>query len=378
MPFEHYIHQGAKRLRCGYTTGSCAALASKAAAQILLTGEAAKTVSLTTPKGLPVTAEVLNVRQTSDSVSCAVQKDAGDDWDATDGVLVYAEVRRTDSGIQIDGGAGVGRVTLAGLNQPVGAAAINAGPRRMIAEALSEICEKSGYPGGLSVLISIPGGEELARKTFNPRLGITGGLSILGTSGIVEPQSLQALVASIEVEIKMQAAQGEKRLILTPGNYGEAFLTQYPLPPEIPQVKCSNFIGDCLDFAAQNGFTEVLLVGHIGKLGKLAGGIMNTHSRFADCRTELFAAHAAACGASQSAILQILEAATSEACITLLDEENLREPVLNRMAEAIQRHLDFRAAEVFSVGAVLFSTVHGLLAETSGAKVLLEKWRQHG
>lgn len=378
MPFEHYIHQGAKRLRCGYTTGSCAALAAKAAAQMLLTGETVESVSILTPKGLPVTVEVLNVSRTADSVSCAVQKDAGDDWDATDGVLVYAEVRRIETGIQIDGGTGVGRVTLEGLNQPVGAAAINSEPRRMITEALSEVCEKTDCTGGLSALISVPGGEALAQKTFNPRLGIVGGISILGTSGIVEPQSLQALVSSIEVEIKMRAAQGEKRLILTPGNYGEAFLAEHPLPPEIPQVKCANFIGDCLDFAAQNGFTEVLLVGHIGKLGKLAGGIMNTHSRFADCRTELFAAHAAACGASQSAVLRILEAATSEGCITLLDEENLREPVLERMAEAIQRHLDFRAAGAFSVGAVLFSTVHGLLAETSGAKHLLEKWRQDG
>ena len=376
MPFEHYIHQGAKRLRCGYTTGSCAALAAKAAAQMLLTGKAIETVSILTPKGLPVTVEVLDVSRTADFVSCAVQKDAGDDWDATDGVLVYANVRRKDAGIQIDGGAGVGRVTLRGLNQPVGAAAINSEPRRMLAEALTEVCQKADYAGGLSVLIFVPGGEALAQKTFNPRLGIVGGISILGTSGIVEPQSLQALVASIEVEIKMQAAQGGTRLILTPGNYGEAFLAEQPLPPEIPQVKCANFIGDCLDFAAQNGFTEVLLVGHIGKLGKLAGGIMNTHSRFADCRTELFAAHAAACGASQSAVLQLLEAATSEACIARLDEENLREPVLERMAQAIQRHLDFRAAGAFSVGAVLFSIAHGLLAETSGAKHLLEKWRQ--
>ena len=377
MPFEYYIHQGAKRLRCGYTTGSCAALAAKAAAQMLLSDETIESVSIVTPKGLPVCVSVLDITRSENTVRCAVQKDAGDDCDVTDGALVYAAVTKTAAEIIVDGGEGVGRVTQKGLDQPIGAAAINSAPRRMIEKELCALCTQYDYKGGFSAVISVPNGAALAAKTFNPQLGICGGISILGTSGIVEPQSLQALLDSIEVEVKMHAAQGKKRLVLTPGNYGEAFLAAHPLPKEIPTVKCANFIGDTLDFAAQNGFSEVLLVGHIGKIAKLAGGIMNTHSRVADCRTELFAAHAAVCGASQSCVKKIMDAATTDACIALLDAENLRDAVLQSMAQAIQMHLNHRAAGAFATGAVLFSNAYGLLTQTNGAAALLEKWGKY-
>ena len=198
--------------------------------------------------------------------SCAVRKDGGDDPDATNGILICAAVeRRPEEGIHIDGGTGVGRVTKPGLNQPAGNAAINDTPRRMIREAVEEICEMHGYGGGMSVVISIPEGEEIAGRTFNPRLGILGGISILGTSGMVEPMSERALLETIGLELRQKRLAGCERLILTPGNYGTAFLRDH-LGIELDQaVKCSNFIGDTLDLAVQEKLRQVLLVGHGGK-----------------------------------------------------------------------------------------------------------------
>ncbi|MEG0753524.1 MAG: cobalt-precorrin-5B (C(1))-methyltransferase CbiD [Angelakisella sp.] len=377
MAFEHYIEHGTKRLRCGYTTGSCAALAAKAAVQMLLTGMKTEAVTIRTPKGLPVTASVLNIAMQSDAVRCAVCKDAGDDCDVTDGALVFATVTKVEKpGVSIDGGMGIGRVTKPGLDQPVGAAAINSTPRRMIAEAVAEVGVTYGYSGGFSVLIEMPDGERLAQKTFNPNLGIVGGVSILGTSGIVEPQSLQALIDSIGVEVRMLAAGGAKQLIITPGNYGEAFLQQYPELVILPQVKCANFIGDTLDFAAANGFQELLLVGHIGKTVKLAGGIMNTHSRYADCRTELFALHAALCGATPPVLRELLSAATSDGCIEILRREQICEATLESISEAAQQYLERRAAGAFAVGLITFSNLYGLLTKSKQAEQILQNWEQ--
>lgn len=376
MAFEHYIISGAKRLRCGYTTGSCAALAAGAAARMLLSGKYQETAVLITPKGLRVEAAVEEITLLTDEVSCAVRKDAGDDCDATDGMLIFAAVRKTDcEGIIIDGGEGIGRVTLRGLDQPVGAAAINSTPLRMITEQVSAVCEELGYTGGLSVTIFAPDGVKIASKTFNPQLGITGGISVLGTSGIVEPQSLSALLDSIEVEIKMLAANGAKRMLLTPGNYAEHFVGEHPELQGIPQVKCANFIGDSLDFAAAYGFAEVLLVSHIGKAVKLAGGIMNTHSRIADCRTELFAAHAACCGASKKVCVELMQSATAEGCLEILEREGLDYQVMKSLMEAMQMHLEHRVAGAFLVGAIVFRNGYELLGNTAQGEQLLQRWR---
>lgn len=376
MPFEHYITQGGKRLRCGYTTGTCAALAAKAAARMLLTGVSVCAETVPTPKGLPVTADIVNISMGASAVACAVKKDGGDDVDATDGILIAAAVSKTSGGISIDGGEGVGRVTLPGLDQPVGNAAINSTPRRMICQALLELAAQYRYDGGFSVVISVPGGMDLAKKTFNPQLGITGGISILGTSGIVEPQSLRALLDSLAVEVRVHAARGVRRLILTPGNYGEHFLQKFPTLAAMPQVKCANFIGDTLDLAAESGMETVLLVGHIGKMVKLAGGIMNTHSRTADCRTELFAVYAALQGAGQAEIQRLMNAATSDACIAILDELGLRRPVLDALTDAAQSHLDRRAGGAMRVGLVTFSNQYGLLTISHTAEQILKEWGQ--
>lgn len=378
MAFEHYIHSGGKRLRCGFTTGTCAALAACGAAQRLLTGRWPQTVSLQTPKGVLVEVPLEDTRMENGGAVCAVRKDAGDDIDQTAGALIEARVCASPlPGIAIDGGTGVGRVTKPGLDQPVGAAAINRVPRQMIREAVARVCEAADYSGGLSVLITVPEGEALAQKTFNPQLGIVGGISILGTSGIVEPMSMQALVDTVALELRQAAAQGHRRAILTPGNYGLDFLRHQGLDAlGIPVIKCSNFIGDALDEAAALKFEEILLVGHAGKLVKLAGGIMNTHSRYADCRTELFCAHAAVCGAGPSVCRALLDAPTSDACLAILDRQGLREPVLNSLLQAIQRHLEHRAAGAYRMGAVLFTNESGELGRTAGTEELIQKWKK--
>lgn len=374
--FEHYIQSGGRRLRCGYTTGTCAALAAWGAATLLLTGHAPAQASLITPKGLPVTVPLLDCRTDGHTARCSVTKDAGDDADVTDGMPITATVERTDTpGIAIDGGTGVGRVTLPGLDQPVGAAAINSVPRKMIAESVGRAARDAGYAGGLKVIISVAGGEQAAAKTFNPRLGIVGGISILGTSGIVEPMSEQALIDTIALELRQAAAKGAKRVILTPGNYGMDFLQAEGLDRLAPVVKCSNYIGDALDAAAAAGFEEILLVGHAGKLVKLAAGVMNTHSRVADARAEVFCAHAALCGGERELCRALMAAPTSDACLDLLDAANLQQPVMESILMAIDTKLAARLCVGCRAGAVLFTNQHGLLGQTPQAKEILKAWQ---
>ena len=381
--FEHYVRSGQKLLRCGYTTGTCAALAAAGAARLLLTGIAPETVALRTPKGIVVEVAPLFCRAAAEGAECAIEKDGGDDVDVTTGLPVIASValRPELSGeVRIHGGEGVGRVTKPGLDQPVGEAAINHVPRAMIKEALEKEAESAGYAGGFDVTISIEGGEEVAKRTFNPHIGVEGGLSVLGTSGIVEPMSQQAILDTIQLEMNQAAlrAGSPRRLILAPGNYGLDYLHErYPEFHAVPVVKTSNFIGDTLDMAAAARFEEVLLVGHVGKLVKVAGGIMNTHSHTADCRTELFCTHAALCGASREVCAALMNAATTDACLELLDSAGLRAPVLESLLRAVQLHLDRRACGAFRVGAVLFSNQHGPLGATDTAAQLLNEWKEH-
>ena len=356
-------------------------MAAAGAARLLLTGRRPASLCLRTPKGWPVEVEPDALELEGGEARCAVRKDAGDDPDVTDGMLVWATVRLTGApGVLIDGGEGVGRVTKPGLDQPVGAAAINRVPRQMIAEAVQTELDAAGWGGGAEVTVSIPGGAERAGRTFNPLLGIEGGLSVLGTSGVVEPMSEEAIVATIEVELRQAAhASPWGRLILTPGNYGAGYLAARGLDRlGAPVVRCSNFIGEALDMAAAERFRQVLLVGHIGKLVKLAGGIMNTHSRMADCRTELFCAHAAAAGASAGLCRALLAAPTTDACVELLDREKLRAPVLASLTEAAQSHIERRAAGAFRAGVALFSNTYGLLGESDAARSLIAEWRKDG
>lgn len=368
---DYYIQNGAERLRCGYTTGSCAALAAAGAADALLGGAFPASETLRTPKGIDVTVPLEDCRLEPGRAVCAVRKDGGDDIDATDGLHIEAAVTLTAAGVDIDGGAGVGRVTQKGLQQPVGAAAINETPRRMIREALAAVAARHGYTGGFAVVISVPEGEAAARKTFNPNLGIVGGISILGTSGIVEPKSLRALLDSIVVELRMRRANGAADILVTPGNYGADFIAKYPRLARLPVVQCANFVGETLDACAALGFRRVLLVGHVGKFCKLAGGVMDTHSRVADCRAEIFAAYAAACGADRGTVERLLASVTSDGCLDILEPLGLLQPVMARIIDKAQQHIDGRVRGAFETGVVFYSSQRGVLGLSDSAQKLI-------
>lgn len=369
---NHFVIQNNKKLRCGYTTGSCAAAAAKAAAFMLLTGHEIHRIDLMTPKKILLHLELLDIRREAESVSCAVRKDGGDDPDATHGLLVYARVKKCgETGVFIDGGIGVGRVTQKGLEQPVGAAAINRVPRQMISEAVREVCEEQEYHGGMEVEISVPGGEEVAKKTFNPRLGIKGGISILGTSGIVVPMSEAALVASIRIEMEMRRANGMEYLLITPGNYGADFVRGNTKLDVENSMKCSNYVGETLDMAVELGVKGILFVAHIGKFIKVAGGIMNTHSRNADARAELMAAFAVRAGADLETAGAILETITTEEAVSILAEKGLISPTVELVCERVKYYLQHRCGGSIRTEAVLFSNTCGYLGETDGARELM-------
>ena len=371
---EHYVIKDNKKLRMGYTTGSCAAAAAKAAAYMLLKKEEVPYVSLLTPKGIQLHLEVLDIQRGENVVSCAIEKDAGDDPDVTNKLWIYARVSLIEQAeIHILGGKGVGIVTKPGLEQPVGSPAINKVPRQMITKELQQVCKNCGYTGGLEVEISVPEGEKTAEKTFNPRLGIIGGISILGTTGIVEPMSEAALVASIRVELKQQVETGHRSLVITPGNYGREFLKDnFPFDLE-RAVKCSNFVGDTIDMAVELGVENILFVAHIGKFIKVAGGIMNTHSRNADARMEILCANAAIAGADTGVLQNIMGAVTTEEGLRLLKEAGILEETMKLVIKKIQFYLDKRSYGKCKIAVVLFSNEQGKLGRTENYPEVAEQ-----
>lgn len=391
---DHYVIRNQKKLRFGYTTGSCAAAAVKGAAEILLGGKKISEVELMTPKGILLNLELLDIRQEENAVSCAVRKDAGDDPDTTDGILVYARAEKlsaSDASEQtgmeadqkeltenkdrflIDGGAGVGRVTRPGLKQPVGEAAINPVPKAMILRSAEEAADRFDYEGRLKITISVPKGEEIAKKTFNPRLGIVGGISILGTSGIVEPMSEKALIDSIRVEMSQHIAMEEEYLLVTPGNYGADFLREHMELPFEKNMKCSNYVGETIDMAVDMGAKGILFVAHIGKFIKVAAGIMNTHSHSADGRMEVLCAAAVRAGGSLACAQELLQCNTTDEALSVLKKYDLMEEVMKVILEKIQFYLDHRSYHQILLGAVIFSNEYGYLGQTANASELIKK-----
>ena len=403
---DSYIYKNQKKLRWGYTTGTCAAAASLAAAVMLLRGRRMEQVSLTTPKGVRLDLEVEEMETGKNCVCCGVRKDAGDDPDVTDGLMVYSQVRlpdadsggagdareagdnteagddRNDCGdyvyekdglrLILSGGVGVGRVTQCGLSCEVGKAAINPVPRQMIFEQVAGVCRESGFKGVLSIEIRVPEALKVADKTFNSRLGIQGGISILGTSGMVEPMSETALLDTIRLELRQRIRNGEKNLLVTPGNYGENFVGTVLGLGLGQAVKCSNFIGSTIDMAVEEGAESILLIGHGGKLIKLAAGIMNTHSSWADGRMEILAAHGAACGAKRELVEQILEAVTVDEGLRLLEtEDGLREQVMKRVMARLEQHVKQRAGGRLRAEVIVFTNERGILGATTGADDML-------
>ena len=376
---EEYQFSQGKNLRCGYTTGSCATAAAKAAATMLLTGEWVATVRIDTPKGVVLELEPLEVELAEQYVSCAIRKDSGDDPDDTNGVLVFAKVEKVaEPGVHIEGGVGVGRVTKPGLACAVGGPAINPTPRRMITAEVGSVMEQAGYSEGLLVTISIPEGVEIAKKTFNPRLGIIGGLSVLGTSGIVEPMSEKALIETMYVEMRAQKARGNKHLLVFFGNYGEDFTRDVMQLDLEGAVTCSNFVGELLDYAVFLGFETLLLIGHSGKLVKLAQGVMNTHSKYADCRTELFALEAMFHGASIEVGQEIYHCLTTDEVTKILKREQIFEPVMDKVTERIDFYMQHRVHGKIKTAAFMFSNVYGILGKTKAADELIQLHKQKG
>ena len=376
---EEYQFSQGKNLRCGYTTGSCATAAAKAAATMLLTGERVATVRIDTPKGVVLELEPLEVELAEQYVSCAIRKDSGDDPDDTNGVLVFAKVEKVaEPGVHIEGGVGVGRVTKPGLACAVGGPAINPTPRRMITAEVGSVMEQAGYSEGLLVTISIPEGVEIAKKTFNPRLGIIGGLSVLGTSGIVEPMSEKALIETMYVEMRAQKARGNKNLLVFFGNYGEDFTRDVMQLDLEGAVTCSNFVGELLDYAVFLGFETLLLIGHSGKLVKLAQGVMNTHSKYADCRTELFALEAMFHGASIEVGQEIYHCLTTDEVTKILKREQIFEPVMDKVTEKIDFYMQHRVHGKIKTAAFMFSNVYGILGKTKAADELIQLHKQKG
>ena len=358
----------------GFTTGSCATAAAKAAAYALLGGIRLEKIKIMTPAGIEYEPKVEDVTVTSREAHCAVRKYSGDDPDVTNGTLIYASVSIIPDGkeeVIIDGGIGVGRVTRPGLDQPVGSSAINSVPRKMIKDEVRKVMREYDFEDSLSVIISVPEGEELAGKTFNPRLGIEGGISIIGTSGIVEPMSTKALIDTIRIELKQIRAEGAKTAVISPGNYGFEFMRDnygYDLDKA---VKCSNHIGETLDMIVELGFKSVLLTGHIGKLIKLSGGIMNTHSHEADRRMELMAAAAVRGGADMKTVRGILDSLSTEEAYQIMQDEGTDEAAMKYVMERIRFYMDARTGGRIQTECIVYANKWGLLGKTPGAEELL-------
>ncbi len=343
---------------------------------MLLGGKKIEKIRIDTPAGIAYEPRIEEIHRGETVVCCAVRKYSGDDPDVTNRALLCAAVSYDDrhteqSEIRIRGGNGIGTVTRPGLDQPVGSPAINTVPREMIRKEVREVMDLFDYRGSLTVELSVPGGEELAKKTFNPRLGIVGGISVIGTTGIVEPMSRKALLDTIRVELSQLRASGSDTAVISPGNYGLAFMKeQYDYDLD-RAVKCSNYIGRTLDMALEMGFHGILLCGHIGKLIKVSGGIMNTHSREADARMELMAAAAVRSGASHETLVRILSCVSTEEAYGYLMKEGIEESCMETVMEKIGSYLDRRVGGRVQTECMIYSNVYGLLGVTGGALELL-------
>ncbi|MDD7363717.1 MAG: cobalt-precorrin-5B (C(1))-methyltransferase CbiD [Peptoniphilus sp.] len=298
-----------KHMRIGYTTGTCVVAAAQAAIAALETGEVVESVRVRVPAGDVLTIEVSEIRRTADRASYSVIKDSGDDPDVTDGIEMRVTIERTESGrIEWRKGVGVGTYTEGSLFGKTGMLAINPVPKREITALL-----KKHLGEGIAIQIDIPKGEEVAKKTFNPRIGIRGGLSILGTTGLVKPMSKDAYVATIDMELRAIRRKGSELIYLTPGNYGERYVSSAYGGGDI--VKVSNYFGDALRLACDYGFKRIVVLGHIGKMAKLAIGIFQTHSAVADGRMESIAYYLAKAGAPLSLIESVEGELTAEGAI---------------------------------------------------------------
>ena len=377
---EMYVYKNDKKLRCGFTTGSCAAAASKAALLMLLENREIHNVSIMTPKGVLYNAEITDIERNDkeNSVSCAVIKDGGDDPDVTSGAKIFAKVQLTDTPeIIIDGGEGVGRVTKPGLDQPIGEAAINSVTRKMITDNLKDVLTKFGAEKkGASVIISVPGGEAIAEKTFNPKLGIVGGISILGTTGVVEPMSDEALLQTIKVETRVRKALGKDILFAAPGNYGLSFLKEVYGIDESLVVMSSNFVYDTVKIAVEEGFRRILFTGHIGKLVKVSGGIHNTHSMYGDHRMEILSKLCEECLSKKDYSMikdKLSECVMTDEAVRIINETGEGAKVFEKMADNIKANLENWSEGYLEAEVIVFSNENTELVATKKAHEFIKE-----
>lgn len=383
-----YRNKNQQSLRCGITTGTCSTAAAVAAATGLFLGMEEDSISVITPKGLTVEVPVYRMSFSQQACEYMVKKDSGDDPDVTDQTPIHVRVERIEDlsvlkklkyffdeqypGIYLTGGVGVGTVTKEGLEQNVGMPAINEVPRTMIFQGVYEVMQQAECEDSVLVTVFVPEGKELAKRTFNERLGIEGGISILGTSGIIEPMSEKAIIDTIEVEIRQLSRMGYKNLLVTPGNYGQTYASRYLGLDLSKSVKCSNYIGETIDLAISYGMENFLLVGNIGKLIKLAAGIMNTHSKVADGRGEILAMHTVLCGGTKEMAEKMIDCVNTEQMLTCLEQWNLKDPVIKSICKKIDEHLEHRVKGLMTYGVVLFSEKYGYLGATKDGEDLLK------
>ena len=372
---DDYAYVNGKKLRKGFTTGTCATAATAAAISMILNQDIEEKFTVSTANGVEVTMDIKDPSFGELTASAAVEKDGGDDADATHGLLIYSTVTLLpdSNDIEIDGGEGVGRVTQKGLKCDVGMAAINPTPRAMIEKTARQLL---GPNCGAKIIISVPGGEETAKLTYNSRLGIVGGISILGTTGIVNPMSEESWKASITIELTMLYNQGYRSVVLAPGNYGEDFATNVLGIPPHRIVNMSNFVGHVLKEVQRIGFTRVLMVGHMGKFVKVAGGIFSTHSKDSDARMEIIMANLALLGAPVELLEKVDQCITTDAAGTLIEEyhyEEVYQVLVDKMKFRSERLLRNRKPEV-SIDVVTFGTDAGYLASTQTLEEIAEEW----
>ncbi len=372
--FEKYVTVDGKIMRCGYTTGSSATAVTVAGLRHLLFNEKLNVVRVKTPKGIDVDIEIIENSRVSNYVITSCYKDGGDDPDATNGAKISAKVEVDSSGeITILGGKGVGVVTKKGLDQPVGNHAINSTPRRMIKATIEEILKEKGNENlGVKVTISVENGEEIAKKTFNERLGIIGGISILGTTGIVEPMSDSAIIKTIEVEINQKVVENNHYILITPGNYGKNFLFQNYNIDDKTSVKCSNFIGDTIDILKSKKAKGFLLVAHIGKLIKLYNNVFNTHSKYGDGRKEAFIDACGSLPMAEEVVLELSEAVMTDDMLDILKKHCCYDVVLDIIIKKIVENIKARSKEL-EFGVIGFSNSYGVLTHTENALEILKK-----
>src|SRR5579875_745738 len=330
-----------KGTRTGFTTGACAAAAAKAAARCLVKKTALSEIETTLPNRTKVRFALKRCERSQGSALCSIIKDAGDDPDCTHGAELVAEVRlRTEPGIEIRGGEGVATVTKPGLGLEVGGPSITAPPRRNIIEMVAEELAGSEYRGAV-VTISVPGGEEMAKGTINARLGLIGGISILGTTGIVRPYSTAAFNASVVQAIDVAVERGLRSLVLTTGGKSEAYAMQlFPQLPEDAFIQMGDFVGIALKHCARRKLQRAIIVGMIGKLSKMADGRMQTHAAGSEVNMELLATLAAELGAGAEVCAEIRAANTARHVLELCSARDIpiAAQICRRVVEQGTRH----------------------------------------